>query len=145
MLNVFNLEGWVKLKLVGNVGRVSINDNLPLCFPFEGEYVKGTELTIDALDDGNFSFVRWMDGDSSRTRKVNFNKDIILKAQYKFNEIKLPAVPDIAENKQEEQKTSFLSDFNVPLLSIGIILIVLGTVLIVMGLLRTKKARLSGL
>ena len=86
-----------------------------------------------------------MDGDSSRTRKVNFNKDIILEAEYKFNEINRPAVPEIAENNQEEQKTSFLSDFNVPLLSIGVILIVLGTVLIVMGLLRTKKARLSGL
>ena len=145
LLNVFNLEGWVRLKFVGNVGRVSINDNLPLCFPFEGEYLKGTELAIHALDDGNFSFVRWMDGDSSRTRKVSFFKDIILEAEYKFNEIKRPAVPDIAENKQEEQKTIFLSDFNVSLLSIGVILIVLGTALIVMGLLRTKKARLSGL
>ncbi|MEC8603230.1 MAG: CotH kinase family protein, partial [Bacteroidota bacterium] len=145
LLNLFSLEGWVKLKLGGNVGRVSINDNLPLCFPFEGEYLKGTELSIHALDDGNFSFVRWMDGDSSRARKINFNEDIILEAEYKFNEIKRPAIPVIAENKQDKQKTSFLFGFNVPLLCIGIILIILGTALIVMGLLRIKKARLSGL
>ena len=62
-------EGWFDLEILGNSGRVIINDNYPLCLPFKGQYLKGFNFKIMALDDGCYKFLCWSDGDTNRTKK----------------------------------------------------------------------------
>ena len=144
---VFNIEGWSTLTIQGEVGRISINDNRPLCLPFNGEYLQGTSFSVCALDDGNFSFVSWSDGDTNRMKTVEFFRDFSLSPLYDFIETQeLVEENSFAENISDRQEENSFSIVIYDLLfRFGLILFILGLLFIGVGFWRIKKARLSGL
>ena len=146
LLNVFNIQSWFTLSVKGDVGRVSVNDNAPLCLPYEGEYLTKTTFSIYALDDGNFSFVKWSDGDTSRNKQINSSQNIVLVPEYEFKEIEKPVLTNtLAENNIENQQSSFSFSSKDVLFWLGLALLTLGTLLTGIGIWKIKKARLSGL
>lgn len=50
-----------------------------------GEYTKGTEVTITATPNADYSFVQWSDGNTSATRTVTITEDLTLRAEFKTN------------------------------------------------------------
>ena len=50
-----------------------------------GEYTKGTEVTITATPNADYSFVQWSDGNTNATRTVTVTEDLTLRAEFKTN------------------------------------------------------------
>ena len=114
---------------------------------YNGEYLKGTTFSVYALDDGNFSFVSWSDGDTNRMKKVELFGDFSLSPLYDFIEIQeIVEENSFAENISDSQEENSSSIVIYDLIfRLGLMLFVLGLLFIGIGFWRIKKARLSGL
>jgi len=87
----FNLKGTFLLKIKGDSGMVSVNDNYPIPLPYEGLYFKDIPLTIKIIPDSNILFSKWMDKDSINPRVVICDGDsLTIEPTFKVK----PTVPD---------------------------------------------------
>ena len=50
-----------------------------------GDYTKGTQVTIKATADENFTFLQWSDGNTNATRTITITEDLVLRAEFKGN------------------------------------------------------------
>ena len=145
LVRLFDLNGWFKLNVLGENGRVVVNNNLPVCIPFSGDYLQGTEFYISALDDGAFKFKNWSDGDTSRLKFINGNQELNLKPEYEFN-----APPKLILDLEPQADLKVMADSNRPKMSnlffwLGMSLLLLGFTFITLGIYNIKKARINGL
>ena len=63
--------------IAGNGGSVNTEVN--------GDYTKGTQVTIIATPDENYTFLQWSDGNTNATRTITITEDSVLRAEFKGN------------------------------------------------------------
>lgn len=125
-------KGTYVLKLEGENGKVKINDNYAQKLTFEGLYYKNIPLPIEAVDNGDWKFVQWTDGDTSSIRIIETKLDTVtLEAKYQFVEPPLPEPEVVVENEISQEKVSsttnddWLLYLGFGLLGIGVLLLIL--------------------
>ena len=129
-------EGWIEMEINNDKGKVSINENYPICLPFKGQYLKGFGFRIEALDDGCHQFISWSDGDSNRIKLVT--ADTVFK-YYPVYECVIPeALKSESKDEVAQNKPDNLWKW---LLYIGYSFFFLGLLFLLYLFLRTKKAR----
>ena len=133
-------EGWVEMEINNDKGKVSINENYPICLPFKGQYLKGFGFRIEALDDGCHQFISWSDGDSNRIKL--FMADTVFKL-YPVYECVIPEV-FIQQNKEKRSQDKIVF-FGLKveewLLYIGCLFLFIGLLFLIYIFLKMKKAR----
>ncbi|MDG2370530.1 MAG: CotH kinase family protein [Flavobacteriales bacterium] len=143
LLRIFDLKGWFSLTVKGNSGRINVNDNLPLCLPYSGSYLKGTSFTVEALDDGPFKFVSWSDLDTCREKLISGDSDKELHPIFEIKEPLKSNVNQIAKIDFEKANRKAAFEFNSFFCFwSGCVLLITGLFLMCFGFYRIKKARL---
>ena len=128
-------SAWFFLEIKSQEGKVKINNNYSQCLPFKGEYLKDTKFTIEALNDGYFTFSHWSDGDSSRIRIINHIKADSLKLEAIYI-LKEPKINNHTEQKIKEEITELKK--NNYILYLGYFLMIVGVGLISLGILKNR-------
>ncbi|CAG5083355.1 CotH kinase family protein [Parvicella tangerina] len=140
---VLNLDDTYWLTFVNDSsssgGMISINDNYPLALNFKGRYFKNIPLTIKAIPDSGYHFIGWNDNDTNSSYQLLTDKDTIM-LYPKFEKNKLPATasekPIEVSNKntaiQGDYFTQFISEYEVLLTWISLIIMAVGILLLVL-------------
>lgn len=77
--------GTYELIVEGDSGLVIINENRPIPLPFKGVYFKGVDLSVRIVQDVNWKFRHWSNGDTSALRFVSGKKgDVKLAPKINF-------------------------------------------------------------
>jgi len=132
-------SSWFFLEIKSQEGKIIINNNYAQCLPFKGEYLKDTKFTIEALDDGYFTFSHWSDGDSSRVKTINHSKadSLIIEAIYILKEPKVDHEIKQSIQVESKEKMTELSKDNY-ILYLGYCLMILGLCLISIGVIKNR-------
>ncbi len=133
-------EGWIEMEINNDNGKVSINENYPICLPFKGQYLKGFEFNIEALDDGCHQFISWSDGDSNRIKLVAADTVFNLYPVYEC------VIPEVLIQQNKDKRSQENNDFfgltvDEWLLYIGYLFLFLGLFFLIYIFLKMKKAR----
>ncbi len=133
-------EGWFELEINNINGRVSVNDNYPVCLPFKGNYLKGYEFKVEALDEGCHQFISWSDGDSNRIKLVSAD------TTFQFYPIYECVIPLAIESEIKvlpgSNDTRYLGlKLNELLMWLGCFLLAFGFALLLYIFLKRTKAR----
>lgn len=102
-------KGEFTLLISGENGKIEINENYALSTPFEGIYYKNIPLPIKAVNNENWHFKQWSDGDTSSTKVIIAKQDsILIHPQYEWVETTSDEITkDLTKQlKQPEKVTS---------------------------------------
>ena len=97
--DALGLEDTFTLKIIGDSGYVSINDNYPIPLPFSGKYFRNIPLNIKITSDSNYVFNAWNDGDTNTLKIINCTKDSIILSPT-FKEVKIIETEEIVQTKE---------------------------------------------
>ncbi len=79
-------KGTYLLKVNSDSGFVAINGNAPVSLPYQGIYFKGIDLEVQVLQDENWIFTGWSDGNEDTIRTFSGSKDTIeISPQFRLN------------------------------------------------------------
>ena len=79
-------KGTYLLKVNSDSGFVVINGNTPVSLPYQGIYFKGVDLEVKVLQDKDWIFTGWSDGNEDTIRTFSGSKDTIeISPQFKLN------------------------------------------------------------
>ena len=79
-------KGTYLLKINSDSGFVVINGNTPVSLPYQGIYFKGVDLEVKVLQDKDWIFTGWLDGNEDTIRTFSGSKDTIeISPQFKLN------------------------------------------------------------
>lgn len=121
-------KGMYTLKVLGDTGAVSINQNYAIDLPFEGIYYKNIPLPIKAVESENLKFVQWSDGDTSRIKMIqNLEDTIAIQPIYEVIEevVEEKVVIEQKAEVEEESNEGILLLVGYGLLGLGVILLLL--------------------
>ncbi|MDG1841370.1 MAG: CotH kinase family protein [Crocinitomicaceae bacterium] len=142
LASLLGKDGWFNLEVSGNSGKISVNDNYPICLPFKGEYLIGFDFNLTACDDGLYHFVRWSDGDTNRTKKVFADSNQFLSPIFiqKIPEFTVKHHKSDVKNKSKKTGLPYFYWF----LYSGGFLLLIGLVHLTYLFLKKKKKRNNG-
>ncbi len=77
-------KGTYILKLEGELGKVAINNNVPVKLPYSGKYFRGFDLVVRPVEDSLYAFEGWEDGSKDSIRVVRGESDtVVIRMQFR--------------------------------------------------------------
>jgi hypothetical protein len=141
-------KGTYLLKVNSDSGFVVINGNTPVSLPYQGIYFKGVDLEVKVLQDKDWIFTGWSDGNEDTIRTFSGSKDTIeISPQFKLNvsvdtmnaDSDLISDEEVQEVHSQSEQEYESWNFNNVLMYVAYGLIFIGLILISTYFLRRNR------